>query len=161
MKYILIISLTILSSSMCIKKRTIIGSWQLKIVSLNNDTIFYREDYSISLKYNYSINKPQSKEDSLACEELALSKFEQSKGLKLIFITDSTFITSKVRSGGRIDSDIDEEGIYNISKDSIYLTVPVRNNYKYILNYDKKNDKLFSFTEHGEMNTYIQYCRIE
>lgn len=137
------------------------GNWQLELVQINGETIFHRDDFSISLRYNYSLNNPKTKDDSLVVEELAKSKFEQSKSLKLEFDTDSTFITTKVRSGGKIDPNTKELGVYHTSNDSLYMEIPERNNYKMLLNYNRKKDILYSEDSAGENKMYIQYLRIK
>lgn len=161
MKYIVILSIITLCSSLCLKKKTHLGNWQLELVQINGETIFQRDDFSISLRYNYSLNNPKTKDDSLAVEELAKSKFEQSKSLKLEFDTDSTFITTKVRSGGKIDLNKEELGVYRTSKDSLYMEIPERNNYKMLLNYNRKKDIIYSEHSAGGNKTYIQYLRIK
>lgn len=161
MKYILIISLLNLGTSLCLKKKTHLGNWELELVKINNETIFDRDNYSISLQYNYSLNNPKTKDDSIAVENLAKSKFDQSRSLNIHFDTDSTFITTKVRSGGRIDPNTEELGDYRTSNDSLYMEIPTRNNYKMLLNYNRKKDFIYSTNEAGERTTYIQYRRIK
>lgn len=150
-----------MSLSLCLKKKTHIGNWHLELITVNGETIFDRNDLSVSIRYNYTLNQPKTKEDSLNVEEFSTTKFEQSKKLKVIFESDSTFLTSRIRSGGRIDPNTMEGGTYHASNDSLYLTVTERNNYQLLLNYDRKKDVVYNESTVGETTTYIQYCRGE
>lgn len=161
MKYVVIILLFTLCSSLCLKKKTHLGNWELELIKIDTETIFDRDDYTISLQFNYSLNNPKTKDDSIAVENFAKSKFDQSKSLKIQFDTDSTFITTKVRSGGRIDPNTEELGVYYISNDSLYMEIPTRNNYKMTLNYNRKKDFIYSENKAGERTIYIQYRRIK
>lgn len=161
MKYTIIILLAVITSSLSIKENTVIGKWQMDFVTIDNDTIFDHDDFEKTLSYHYSINVPQTKEDSAIVKESAVQKFEQSKSYKLIFDTDSTFSTTKMRSGGRVYPEKEERGVYYTSNDILYLTLPARNNYEMLLNYDKTKDILYSNEVFDVMNIYIQYRRMK
>lgn len=133
-------------------------SWTINCIKIDNDTIFYHSDSSFTYLYNYSLNKEylEKYKDSIVVNEIANKKFHDTKTMKISFDSDSTFIMTKMRSGGRVFSDEIDSGKYIINIDTVKMTIKTRNNYKLLYILNQNRNKLFLI----ESNVYGQkvYC---
>ena len=131
-------------------------SWALNVIQIENDTAFFESDSNFTYNYNYKYNKGflEKYGDSAKINEIAFKKFHDSKTMKIYFKSDSIFTMTKMRSGGRIFSNELDSGTFKIVKDSLFMVINSRNNYR--INYLIDNNKL----KYNEVNPSGQkvYC---
>jgi hypothetical protein len=137
--------------------------WEINYIKINNDTAFLKTDSTFTYRHNYNLNKSYLEEtnDSLKVNKIANNKFRLTKTMKIEFKTNSTFVMTKMRSGGRIFPDEIDKGTYVLDSDTLMLTIRTRNNYpmKFILN--KKEEKFYFYDESNGTNVYYEYVKIK
>lgn len=163
-KLLLIILLPpLLSFILKVDNNELIGTWELNQITLNKDTIFYREQFEYTLKHNFELNKNwiTNNEDSLSVTKRAKQGFQNSMSIKMEFLTDSTFKMTKVRSGGRISPDEIDYGKYEIIKDTLLMTNQTRRDYKMMFIIDLENKKIFQKDGVPNHMVYQEYTQVE
>lgn len=163
MKNILLILLTFPLLSFLIKdsKNALIGNWQLNQINLNSDTIFYNGNYKYTLQHIFEQNKSWilNKQDSITTSNLAEKGYKNWMSIKMEFLTDSTFKMTKVRSGGRVNLDEFDYGIYQLKNDTLQMINQSRNDYKIQFLFDKKNKKLYQKGGVPDRMIYQEYIK--
>jgi len=138
------------------------SSWMLNCVRLDNDTIFYRSDSTHTMKYNFKLNVEALKSgtDSSSIAEMATKNFHSSRSVRITFETDSTFIMTKIRSGGRITPNEVDSGIYNIKNDTVLFTISTRRNHQMVYKLNPSTNLLFIESPGpSNQNVYSEYIR--
>ena len=137
--------------------------WEINCIKINNDTAFLKTDSTFTYRHNYKLNKTYLEEthDSLKVNKIASDKFRLTKTMKIQFKTNSTFVMTKMRSGGRIFPDEIDKGTYLLYSDTLLLTIRTRNNYpmKFILN--KEEEKFYFHDESNGSMVYCEYVKIK
>ncbi|MBI1836386.1 MAG: hypothetical protein HYR91_03880 [Flavobacteriia bacterium] len=148
----LILINVILFSFISSGNRHFIGTtWILKTILVKNDTVFSDGNKKLTIKFFLEMDKDflsqnnQNGERKMI-ENNAIKKYDECKKIRLQFISDSTFIITKIRPGGKIFSNEIDSGVYKQTIDSLFLVVPKRNNYPY--NFKIYSDKLSCIDKH-------------
>ncbi len=139
------------------------GMWNLSLITLNTDTIFYRGKPEYSYQYNYLLHNEsiKSKVDSLDVLKIAKDKFSKNESMKITFQKDSTFIMTKMRGGGRVYPMEKDTGTYTIRGDTIFMINRTRNNYKQCFVISKSGSKIYFYDGFPEYMVYFEYKKEE
>ncbi|MDP2175333.1 MAG: hypothetical protein Q8K70_05410 [Bacteroidota bacterium] len=139
----------------------LLGTWQLNMTVQNKDTIFLLGNEGYTLKHNYKLNHNwvKTKEDSINLNQKAHKLYNQTKGLQISFLSDSTFKMTKIRSGGIISLNENDYGIYEVKEDTLIITNQTENNKKTMFIID--DQKLFLKDESPNLSIYIEYKKID
>lgn len=159
----IILALPLYSFLHNIHKSQLDGVWELNQIVLNNDTIFYRDQFDYTIKHNFELNKSwiANHEDSLTVIKRAEQGFQNSMSIKMEFLTDSTFKMTKIRSGGRISPEEIDYGTYEINSDTLLMTNQSRRDYKMYLIIDLENNRLFQKDGVPSHMVYQEYKRLK
>ena len=163
MKKIIIYSiLPLMSFTILSKSNSIIGSYHLNQVKLNDELIFDRNDFKYSLKRNYQLNKDYLKTnaDSLHVYQTAEANYIKLNSVKLEFLSDSTFCFTKIRSGSKIFPNEKDFGVYKFKNDTILLTNTSRNNQKMMLILSENLNKLILKDSTSNIKIYQDFVKI-
>lgn len=157
----ILLSCTLLSFHFIDKNNELIGTWELNHVELNNDTIFYRGKFEYTLHHNFELNKSwiKNKEDSLTVSKRAEENFQKSMSVTISFLTDSTFKMTKIRSGGRINPNEYDIGIYELKSDSLLMTNQSRRDYTMLFIIDQENKRIFQKDGIPDYMVYQEYLK--
>lgn len=143
------------------KKQNIEGTWMLNVITVNADTLFYRNQLIYSLNHNYKLNPNalSNYEDSINLVNQAKNRFENLMNMTIEFSNDSIFSMTKMRSGGRLFPNEQDHGFYHIQNDSIKMINTSRNNYKMFFLLDLKNDRFFQLAGVKDYSVYQEFIR--
>ena len=121
------------------------SSWTLNCIRIDNDTSFFRTDSIFTFKHNFKLNEKHLKsyEDSVRVADMASKKFHTSRSMNITFISDSTFVMTKMRSGGRIFPNELDSGNYEIRNDTVHFSLITRRNYQLVYRLNRSADILF------------------
>jgi hypothetical protein len=130
-------------------------TYRLNLITLNSDTIYFKGQPRFTHRYNYKLLK--NEEDSLKIRRISIKKYQECERMAITFETDTTFIMTKMRSGGRIFTAEKDTGSYVIKRDTIFMTNKTRNNYKEWFILKKPEDLIFSRDETSNGRMYWEY----
>lgn len=158
---ILIFICVIAGSFTCKEDFKLNGEWQLSLIRLNSDTIFFRgaADYTYRYAWKRNPGRAQTKEDSILVLNNLKSVYDNCMKIEIRFYQDSLFQMTKTRSGGDIYPDEFDTGVYSVSHDSLIMTNQSRSNKKWMLIMEQSSDKLYLKDGLPEYMIYQEYIR--
>jgi hypothetical protein len=141
----------------------ILGDWTCHVIVLNADTIFYRNDINYSLDWNYkkSAHGHDHEIDSVRIKEATSNNFESLKQMRLSFKTDGEFEMTHIRSVGKINPLLKDEGTYDVREDSIFVSLIDRRERKMFFLYDNFAHKIFSYDGLPGHMVFTEYVKLD
>jgi len=141
----LILICSLAASFTCKEDFKLNGEWQLSLVQINSDTIFFRGDTEYTYRYSWKRHQgqPQTKEDSIAILNRLKLVYDNCMEIEIRFYQDSLFQMTKLRSGGEIYPEEFDSGIYSVSQDTLLMNNQSRENAKWILRMQQHSNKLY------------------
>lgn len=121
------------------------SSWALNCIRIDNDTAFFKTDSTFTFKHNFKLNEQhlEGSNDSMNVADMASKKFHSLRSMNITFNSDSTFVMTKMRSGGRIFPKEKDSGNYEIRNDTVHFSIITRRNYQLVYKLNRSADTLF------------------
>lgn len=137
--------------------------WVVNCLKFGNDTVFIHSDSMYTYRYNYYMNKSNlnGRQDSLKVNDMASKRISDLKSMKIVFDSESTFLMTKMRSGGKLESNEMDSGTYTIHSDTVKMTIFTRRDYKLEFKLNKAQNKLFSSGASPVGNVYLEYVKVK
>jgi hypothetical protein len=137
------------------------GLWGMEFVVLNGDTIFSRYNFDFTLKYNLrKFSEFQiSEQDSMNIIEQSQLSYSNIYDVKMFFHENKRFSMTNLRSGGIVDLDVLDTGMFEFRNDSVFISISTRNDKKMLLLMDRSEERLFvqdGFPEHMVLTKYVK-----
>lgn len=137
-------------------------SWQLNCIRIDMDTAYFFNDSTYTYKHNFKLNEKFIQEygDSASVNDIAYKSFHSTRAMQINFYSDTLFVMTKIRSGGRIFPDELDSGHYKIGNDTLFLTLSTRNNYHMEYKLDRSQN-IFYIDEKNTLGQqiYAEYKR--
>lgn len=139
------------------------GSWKLRKMIVNGDTIFYRGQFNYTLRHNYKLNENwiANRTDSLTVLRRAEKGYQNLMSIKVKFLTDSTFSMTEVRGGGRIDSNKLDYGTYELHNDTLLMTNQSRRDYEMMFLVDIENKRFYQRGQLPNHKVFQEYFKVD
>jgi hypothetical protein len=120
-------------------------TWKLHCFRIEQDTAFYRLDSAYTYKHHFKLNETylNTHNDSLNAVRKASQIFHSTRSMQITFYSDSMFVMTKMRSGGRIYPTELDSGHYVIRNDKVHMSLTTRSDFEMIYTLNRSANVLF------------------